>query len=257
MGRARRRQPADGESRSDRACTITAGQAWIEDRRGWRWRSADAAGVPAELQINSVVTVRLSPSTAPITAVGGTTSLVETSFDFTLAPFGAPRSINVLSLPFDAIGKANLDGLDPSAALDLEVWLYGSDTANLLDLYVIGTGTVAPAKLVTLFREVELGTLATYDPLRLNHEHGRDGEDRRERVDLASATAPLALRLAEGSVFLAASLRRGGVRSPAFVLDTDAKASRTRGTPARRHAAGIHRIRHVRHEHDHVRERPE
>lgn len=217
------------ENPAPTALTISAGQASIEDRRGWRWRSANPAGVPAELQINSVVSVQLSPSTAPITAVGGTTSVADTTFDFTLAPFGTPRSIDVLSLPFDAIGKANLDGLDPSAALEMELWLYGSDTADLLDLYVIGTGTGTPAKLITLFREVELGTLASYDPLPLNHDTGETVKIGEGELDLASATAPLALRLAEGSVFLAASLRRGSVRSPAFVLDTDLDASGSQG----------------------------
>ena len=58
-------------------------------------------------------------------------TLTETSFDFTLAPFGSPRSIDVLSLPPDALehlGAALAD--EPSALVrDGGVFRTGHDAA--------------------------------------------------------------------------------------------------------------------------------
>ncbi|MBM3991408.1 MAG: hypothetical protein FJ298_10445 [Planctomycetes bacterium] len=202
---------------------INLGQGSLDEKRVWRWRSADASGHVAPFPLSSIVALRLSPAAAPITAVTGTAALVQTDLDYTVAPFGAPLSVDVGTYdnPLDYIGAAALDGLDPLAALALEVWLFGSDPDDYVRVYLVGNDTSAQPELLALYREIQLGSLASYDIFPLQHESGELVVLGPAELDLGRSLAPLALRFAEGELSIAISLRRGNVTTPIKLLDVD------------------------------------
>jgi hypothetical protein len=207
--------------------SINLGQGSLDEKRVWRWRSADASGNVTPFNVGATVALRLSPAAAPITAVTGAAVLAQTDLDYTVAPFGSPLSVDVgtYDVPLDYIGAANLDGLDPFAALEVEVWLFGSEPTDLLRIYLIGNDTAAEPKLFALYREISLGSLNTYDQLPLQHDSGEVVVLGESELDLASATSPLALRFAQGELSIAISLRRGSATSPIKLLDVDRTTS--------------------------------
>ena len=207
--------------------TINLGQGSLDEKRVWRWRSSDASGNVTPFNVGATVALRLSPLPAPITAVTGGAALAQTDLDYTVAPFGAPLSVDVGSydVPLDYIGAANLDGLDPFAALAVEAWLFGSEPTDLLRIYLVGNDTAAEPELFALYREVELGSLDSYDQLPLQHDSGEVVVLGESELDLARTSAPLALRFAEGELSIAISLRRGNAASPIKLLDVDRATS--------------------------------
>jgi hypothetical protein len=206
---------------------INLGQGSLDEKRVWRWRSADASGTVTPFPVTAVVALRLSPAAAPITAVTGGAALAQTDLEYTVAPFGAPLSVDVGSydVPLDYIGAANLDGLDPLAELAVEVWLFGSEPTDFVRIYLAGNDTAAEPKLFALYREIQLGSLDSYDIFPLQHDSGEVVVLGPAQLDLTSSRSPLALRFAEGELSIAISLRRGNATSPIKLLDVDRDAS--------------------------------
>lgn len=207
--------------------SINLGQGTLDEKRVWRWRSADASGNVTPFATGAVVALRLSPGPAPITAVTGGAALAQTDLDYTVAPFGAPLSVDVGSydVPLDYIGAANLDGLDPLADLAVEVWLYGSEPSDFVRIYLVGNDTATEPKLFALYREIQLGSLDTYDIFPLQHDTGEVVVLGEAQIDLARTSSPLALRFAEGELSIAIALRRGNATSPIKLLDVDRATS--------------------------------
>ena len=206
---------------------INLGQGSLDEKRVWRWRSADASGTPTPFPLSATVALRLSPSAAPITAVTGGAALPQTDLDYAVAGLSAPLSVDVGSydVPLDYIGAANLNGLDPLAALAVEVWLFGSEPGDFVRIYLVGEDTATEPELFALYREVQLGSLDTYDSLPLQHDTGEVVVLSETEIDLASSPLPLALRFAEGDVSIAISLRRGNLTTPIKLLDVDRAAT--------------------------------
>lgn len=206
---------------------INLGQGSLDEKRVWHWRSADASGNVTPFPVTAVVALRLSPAAAPITAVIGNAAVAPTDLDYTVAPFGAPLSVDVGSYddPLDYIGAANLNGLDPLADLAIEVWLFGSEPADFVRIYLVGDDKSAEPELFALYREIQLGSLDSYDIFPPQHNNGEVVVLGEAQIDLASSASPLALRFAEGELSLAISLRRGNATSPIKLLDVDRATS--------------------------------
>jgi hypothetical protein len=179
--------------------------------RVWTWRSTDDAGLAVPLDPGGAVSVSLSPAIDPILSVDGSAPVPPTVLDFTLATFGAPLSAELVSLPTDAIGIANLDG---GAALDLAVTIEDGLPDDRLGAFLIGSSTEEGQGLVALYREFALSDLG-YDPQVGFVSLGT------AELDLTSSLAPLAPRFADGDLDVALRLGRAGVFSAVRLLDTD------------------------------------
>lgn len=177
----------------------------------WTWRSTDASGLAAPLAVGGDVSVTISPAANPVLSVDGNDPVPPTVFDFTLAPFDAPLSAELVSLPTDAIGIANLDG---GAALDLAVTIDGGLADDRLGAFLIGSSTEEDEGLIALYREFSLSELG-YDPQVGFVSLGA------AELDLSSSLAPLTPRFADGSLDVALRLGRAGVFSAVRLLDTD------------------------------------
>lgn len=180
------------------------------DTRAWNWRSVDSQGLAVPFATGAAVDLTLSPAGHKImTEDGGT--LPETQIDFDLIPFLAPLSAQIVSLPTDAIGIANLSG---SVPLEVAVEVTGGLASDELGIFLFGANQNGEDSLVALFREVTLAN-AAYDPLTGIATLGE------AQLDIASSTAPVDARFADGTLAIALRLERGGVISPVRLLDTD------------------------------------
>ncbi len=180
------------------------------DTRAWSWRSVASEGLAVPLGTGSAVNLTLSPAGHKIVAEAGG-DLPETQIDFDLTPFLAPLSAEIVSLPTDAIGIANLSGGVPLA---VAVEISGGLSSDELGIFLFGDNQNGQGSLVALFREITLAA-AGYDPLTGIATLGE------AELDLASSTAPVDARFADGTLSIALRLERGGVISPVRLLDTD------------------------------------
>lgn len=178
--------------------------------RVWTWRSTDASGLAEPLAGSGAVSVTLSPAGNTIQALDGE-PLPLTVFDFQLAPFSAPLAAELVSLPTDAIGIANLDG---SLALDLSVTIADGLPDDRLGAFLIGASLEEDQGLIALYREFSLAELG-YDPQVGFVSLGA------AELDLTSSLAPLAARFADGTLDVALRVGRAGVFSAVRLLDTD------------------------------------
>lgn len=178
--------------------------------RVWTWRSTGDSGLAQPLAPGGAVSVAISPASNPILAVAGGAQVPPTVFDFTLAAFAPPLSAELVSLPDDAIGIANLDGSMP---LDLAVTIEDGLADDRLGAFLIGTSTDENGDLVALYREFALGDLG-YDPDVGFVSLGA------EELDLTTSLAPLEARFADGTLDVALRLGRAGVFSAVRLLDT-------------------------------------
>jgi len=183
------------------------------DTRAWRWRSTDDSGVAVPLGPGSDVALALSPAGHEIKGSEGDPApvLPASTIEFQLADFSAPLSAEIVSLPPDAIGIANLDGTRP---LELAVEVKDGLPSDVLGVFVFGTSLGTDPHTVALFREVSLSD-AGYNPTT---DIATLGED---QLDLASSTSPVEARFADGALAFALVLERGGTSSPVRVLDLD------------------------------------
>jgi hypothetical protein len=190
-----------------------SGGVALPDTRAWRWRSKGDDDEAVPLGPASDVALTLSPEGHEIEGQEGDPPpvLPETGIEFELASFSAPLSAEIVSLPQDAIGIANLDGTRP---LELAVEIENGLASDVLGVFVFGTSLAGDPDplLMALFREVALSE-AGYDPetgiATLGEEH----------LDLASSTSPVEARFADGEVSFALRLERSGTSSPVRVVD--------------------------------------
>jgi hypothetical protein len=183
----------------------------IPDTRAWVWRSAED-GVAVPLGPGSAVQLSLSPEGHDIVAEGEEGGVLpSTLLDFDLASFSAPLSAEIVSLPPDAIGIANLDDTRP---LELAVEIEDALPSDMLGVFVFGTSLGTEPQLIALFRDVSLSA-AGYDPTTGIATLGEDV------LDLASSTSPVEARFADGALSFALRLERDGTSSPVRVLDLD------------------------------------
>lgn len=190
-----------------------------QDTRVWRYRTLDAQLAPVALPNSAAIDVQLSTSGAAIQPAVGTTSLPQTVFEYTTAPFGAPRVAQITSLPADAIGADNLDGSSP---LEIALDLTGAVVGDTLRIYVFGRTRDAEPKPLLLARSATLTASLLDEQLQI----ATIGE---AQIDLASATAPVTVRLAEEQFQIAFALQRGTVSSPVRLMDVDDQASGVQG----------------------------
>jgi hypothetical protein len=183
------------------------------DTRAWRWRSTGDDGQAIPLGPAANVALTLSPAGHEIEASEGEPApvLPESTIEFDLANFSAPLSAQIVSLPPDAIGIANLDGSRP---LELAVEVKDGLPSDVLGVFVFGTSLGTDPHTVALFREVSLSA-AGYDPTT---DIATLGE---EELDLASSTSPVEARFADGAVAFALRVERSGTSSPVRVLDLE------------------------------------
>lgn len=199
--------------------TALATGAGGSDRRVWVYPRADSSGTSRPFDLDRRIEFRLSPPGDRIQSdIQGDDPLAETLYEFDTADFAAPASAQLVSIPTDAIGIDNLSGIG-GVGRDLEVAvdLGSSDPDDRLGVFLFGTSTsdVDP-RLVALFRQVRLGDLgANYDPV---NEVATLTE---AELDIASATGPVAVRFANGTIFMAFRLQRGGSFSALKLLDGD------------------------------------
>jgi hypothetical protein len=179
--------------------------------RVWTWRSTGDSGLAEPLAPGGAVSVAISPASQPILAVDGGAPVPPTVFDFTLADFAPPLSAELVSLPTDALGIANLDGSMP---LDLAVTIADGLADDRLGAFLIGTSTDEHGDLIALYREFSLSELG-YDPDVGFVSLGAD------ELDLTTSLAPLEARFADGTLDVALRLGRAGVFSAVRLLDTD------------------------------------
>ncbi|MCH2105145.1 MAG: carboxypeptidase-like regulatory domain-containing protein [Planctomycetes bacterium] len=164
------------------------------------WRSFEPDGEPALLGENSIVALDLAGS---IESEQGE-SYPGSSTSFGTASVNPPAAVAITSTPTDAFGVSHMNGTIP-----IEVTVTLEDAASsgdFLTLYIYGNSEDA-GSLSLLSREVAVAGGAAEVVL---------GEPLLDIVD-DSAIA----RFADGSLYIAASLRRGDVRSPVRLLDTD------------------------------------
>jgi len=164
------------------------------------WRSFESDGEPALLGENSIVALDLAGS---IESEQGE-SYPGSSTSFGTAAVNPPAAIAITSTPTDAFGVSHINGTIP---IEVTVTLEGpASSGDFLTLYIYGNSE-DEGGLSLLSREVAVADGATEVVL---------GEPLLDIVD-DSASA----RFADGSLYIAASLRRGDVRSPVRLLDTD------------------------------------
>lgn len=187
--------------------------------RVWTWRSTNDSGLAEPLAAGGAASVSISPSGSSILSVDDNAPVPPTVFEFTLAPFGAPLAAELVSLPTDAIGIANLDGSMP---LDLAVTIDGGQVNDRLGAFLIGTSTDEGGGLVALYREFALADLG-YDPLVGIVSLGA------AELDLTTSLAPLEARFADGTLDVALRLGRAGAFSAVRLLDTDAGDAQPQG----------------------------
>jgi hypothetical protein len=192
------------------AMSIGAGSVASTDTRAWIWRATDNTGQAVPHTQGGAVQVSLSPAGNEISALDGE-ELPPTFFDFQLAALGAPLSAELVSLPMDAIGIANLDG---SVPLDLSVQIAGGQPDDRLGVFLFGASKDPQLGAISLFREFRLGDLG-FDPTIGFVSLGAT------QLDLTDNLAPLSARFADGLLDMALRLERQGVISPVRLLDTE------------------------------------
>jgi hypothetical protein len=204
--------PAQNPTPTAAEFTATSGVS-APDTRAWRWRSTGDDGQAIPLGPAANVALTLSPAGHEIEAAEGDPPpvLPESTIEFQLADFSAPLAAEIVSLPPDAIGIANLDGTRP---LELAVEVQDGLPSDVLGVFVFGTSLGTDPHTVALFREVSLSA-AGYDPTT---DIATLGE---EELDLASSTSPVEARFADGALAFALRLERSGTSSPVRVLDLD------------------------------------
>ncbi len=185
--------------------------ASLQDTRVWRYRSVNSAGEAVPFPNSAAVALELSPPSAAIQAVSGSTSLPRTVIDFTTAAFAAPRAAFLTSLPADAIGIDNLDGTSP---LEVSLDLSGAQVGDTLRIFVFGRTRAQEPQAVLLARSATLSVDLLDAPLQI----ATIGE---AQLDLASSTAPVVARLLEEEIRIAFALQRGAISSPVRLLDVD------------------------------------
>jgi hypothetical protein len=205
--------------------TINLGQGAVPETRVFRWRSLDVDGGVDPFDLGAQVTLRLSPAASPISAPAGGGELAQTDLDFRVSTFGPPAAIAVTSSPDDAIGIENLDeDLTNDLAIGVDLDAQGALETDLLGMFLIGTSLGTDARLIALFREVELGDLGfdttAVPPVTIVTL----GES---ELNLASSAAPVVARFKEGEVAIGLALRRGTTITPVRMLDLDAEATGT------------------------------
>lgn len=181
----------------------------LPDTRAWIWRSEED-GVAVPLGPASAVELSLSPEGHDIVAEDDSV-LPSTLIEFDLASFAAPLSAEIVSLPPDAIGIANLDDTRP---LELAVEIEDGLASDVLGVFVFGTSLGAEPQLIAMFREVPLAQ-TDFDPITGIATIGEGV------LDLASSTSPVEARFADGALSFALRLERNGTSSPVRVLDLD------------------------------------
>ncbi len=190
------------------------------DTRVWRYRSVDSSGEAAPFPNSAAVELELSPTGATIQAAGsGAAALPRTLIEYTAAAFAAPRAAFLTSLPADAIGIENLDGVNP---LQLSLDLSGAQLGDTLRIFVFGRTREEEPREALLSRSVTLNSTLLDVQLQI----ATIGE---AQLDLASSSSPLAARLLEEQIDIAFALQRGSVSSPVRLLDVDPDTAGAQG----------------------------
>lgn len=181
------------------------------DTRVFTWRCVDGQGVPVSLGEGGHVEVQLS-NTGHVIQDSGGAALAATSFAFDIAPFSAPISAAITSVPNDAIGINEISG---PADLAVQVQLSGAQSGDFLVLTMFGIqpDTTPPAPTIALRREVAL--TAPFDSFTMTAAE----------IDLLRTPNPVAGRFADGEVAFAFQVRRGDTESPIRRLDVDTTKS--------------------------------
>lgn len=176
-----------------------------------RWRFADASGNPLSLGQDKPVSFEISPSGHALEDAQGH-AVPNSLTDYRTAAFGSPTAIAITSEPSDAIG---IDSISGPANLAIQVTLAGAQQGDLLGIFLFGTDptVLQQPPLICIARSVAL--TAPFTDFTLTADE----------LALASSTAPLKARFADGSLNLAFQVRRGSLSSPITLLDTDATTS--------------------------------
>ena len=171
----------------------------------WTWASEDSlTGARVSLGPGSAIEVQLSPPGDKLVDADGN-QLPATVFEYTVSGLAVPAVVEkgTLSDPVDAIGRPNLNDVVPVLQAQL---LASAQVGDFLDLYLFGQGTAGNG-LVALQRSVAItaptalvGALPT---------------------DLNLLTASSLGVVQDGNLHVAASLRRGGLRTAIRLLDID------------------------------------
>lgn len=181
------------------------------DTRAFSWRSTDGLGFASPLGPERTVQVTFSPSGNSITTPApDSVPLTPLVVQYELAPFGAPLSVELVSMPTDAVGIANLDGSIP---LEVVVEVADGQPDDRLGIFLFGVQG-NQGDLAALFRDAGLSALG-YDPLVGLATLGE------AEIDLASSTAPVDARFNDGTLSIAIRVERGSVFSPVRLLDVD------------------------------------
>lgn len=187
---------------------LSVGPLPITDTRVYTLRSEDDEGVPAPLGAGETVLVTLSPTGDPIEALDGE-ELPTTTFEYDVAPFSAPVTATIVSMPTEAIGIENLDA-DGTNDLAIEVELANGQPGDRVGVFLFGQGLGEDDGIVALFRQVTIEGTAPITTVTL------DAGD----IDLGT-TGPVAGRFQDGFVAFALRVRRGTQVSPVTVLDVE------------------------------------
>lgn len=179
------------------------------DTRVFRYRSTDGVGNPVSLGLSKLVKFDLSPVGHPIRDTD-MVNLPHTEITFTTAPFSAPTAARITSIPTDAIG---IDEISGPADLAIQVDLSGSQTGDILGLYMFGTSQAATPNppLVALFREAGIVLSPPSNSFTMFA-----GE-----INLLQSSSPFKAYFADGKVTFAFQVRRGLTLSPMRLLDID------------------------------------
>jgi hypothetical protein len=166
----------------------------------YTWRSFDPDGEPALLGQDSIVALELAESIVS----AQNESYPGSSTSFGTASVNPPATVAITSTPTNAFGMSHINGMIP---IEVTVTLQDPAAAgDFLTFYIYGNSEDS-GSLSLLSREVAVVDGATEVLL---------GEPLLDIVD--DSFGP---RFADGNIYIAASQRRGDVRSPVRMLDTD------------------------------------
>ncbi|MBI5364400.1 MAG: Ig-like domain-containing protein [Planctomycetes bacterium] len=195
------------------ATPLTVNNGLTTDTRVFRYRSVDNSGVPQAFANSAQVRVSLSPTG---TTIRDTSSppvvLPPTIVNYRVAAFGPPSAAAITSNPTDAVGIDQLSG-----PANLAVLLTTPDGASgdqvLVTLFGTKLQTDPNPPLIALDRAIALEAPFTTFTLTAAD------------LNIASSTAPLVARFADGALGVAVQMKRGTKLSPVRMLDVDLATS--------------------------------
>ncbi len=200
------------------ALVVVSNSIPFSDTRVYRWRSVDNDGVAANLGQSASVQTSLS-STGHKLTFKDFTQLAPTSVTYTTSSFSAPGASEIVSLPTDAIGVAQLSGGNAKVGeLEIALTLDDGQPTDAIGVFIFGTQATTPPQLGTFYREFKLSSVP-YD------SNTHIATIKEAQLDLVKTAVPFEARLADGTLTFAFRRVRGSLSSPVRLLDTDPDTS--------------------------------